>query len=179
MELRNVIAAALVAAESKPSFNSHAGWKLYICVTPQNEPLADATAYAALTWVQITGVGSVGETGTTTNMLTYDTWDDTVVQKAKGLSNAGDPSVEVARDPDDAGQVALRAAALTNWVYAFKMEANDKPTSEAGAKPTIHYNRGYVSGPTRPNGRNEDFDVEVFQLALVQKEIVVAPVDPA
>lgn len=32
-----------------------------------------------------------------------------------------------------------------------------------------------MSGPTRPNGQNEDFDLEVFTLGLVQEEIVVNP----
>lgn len=168
--------ALMTLALAAAYFNTHAGAKLYVCATPQPDDL-DAAGFAALTWVQVKGVGSHGETGTTTNILTYDTWDTDVVQKAKGMSNAGDPEVEVARDPDDAGQDILRTAAGTNFNYAFKIEGTDKPNNLSGSKPTIRYNRGLVAGPREPNGRNEDFDLEVFTLALQQKQIKVDPVD--
>lgn len=157
-------------------FNTNAGSKLYICTTPKADDL-DAAAFALLTWVEIKGVGSVGETGSKTNILNYETWGDAVVQKAKGLTDGGSPEIELARDADDAGQVALRAAADTNFSYAFKIERNDKPNNDVDSKPTIRYNRGLVSGPTQPNGRNEDFDLEVFMLGLQQKQITVNPVD--
>lgn len=153
-------------------FNTNAGSKLYICATPQAVDLSQA-AFEGLTWVQIKGVGSLGETGSQTNILTYDTWDTTVVQKAKGMTNAGDPEIELARDDTDPGQDLLRAAAATNYNYAFKTERNDKKT-DAGT-PTVIYNRGLVTGPRRPNGRNEDFDLEIFSLGLNQKEVVVDP----
>lgn len=156
-------------------FNTNAGSKLYVCATPQPDEL-NVTEYAALTWVQVGGVGSIGETGSNTNILNYETWDDEVVQKAKGLTDAGSPDIEVARDPDDAGQIILRTAAGTNLIYAFKIEGNDKPNTNPGSKPTIRYNRGLITGPREPNGRNEDFDLEIFGTGLVQKQIKVNPV---
>lgn len=172
--MKNILAltTALVAAGY---FNTNAGSKLYVCATAQPDEL-DRTEFEGLTWVQVGGVGSVGETGDNTNMLSYDTWDDAVVQKAKGMTNAGDPEIEVARDPDDAGQDILRTAAGTNLYYAFKIEGTDKPDTNPASKPTIRYNRGLVAGPREPNGRNEDFDLEIFTLGLVQKQIKVDPV---
>lgn len=154
--------------------NSNANSKLFICATPQNADL-DQTGYEALTWVEIKGIGSHGEVGTATNILTYDTWDLLVLDKAKGISNAGDPELEVARLPFDAGQILLRTAGRPTVVdkYAFKMVRNDATFS--GGVASIIYNRGLVAGPRRPFGRNEDFDVEVYNLALVQSEIVVNP----
>jgi hypothetical protein len=151
--------------------NANAGAKVYICATPQNTDL-DQAGYEALAWVEIKAIGNHGETGPNTNILTYDTWDTTVIQKAKGMTDAGSPEIEVARIALDPGQVLLRAAALTNYNYAFKMVRNDAPT--ANAAPTILYNRGLVTGPRRPHGRNEDFDLEIFTLALQQLEIAVA-----
>ncbi len=168
--------ASLTAIAATAHFNTNAGSKFYICVTPKPDDL-DAAAFALLTWVQVKGVGSFGETGSKTNILSYETWDDAVVQKAKGLTDGGSPEVELARDPDDPGQVAFRAAADTNFSYAFKIERNDKPNNDVDSKPTIRYNRGLVSGPTQPNGRNEDFDLEIFMLGLQQKQITVDPVD--
>lgn len=172
----SLLASAVLAAPAA-FFNTNAGSKLYICATAQAADL-DATAFAGLTWVLISGVGNHGEAGTSTNILTYDTWDTTVVQKAKGMSNAGDPEIELARIPTDAGQILLRTAAGTNLNYAFKIVRTDKPTDEVGATPTIIYNRGLVVGPNRPFGRNEDFDLDVFTLGLNQKEVVVNPIDP-
>lgn len=167
-----LLATAATFAAPIAFANANAGSKLYVCATAQNSDLERA-GYEALTWVQVTGVGSHGEVGTTTNILTYDTWDTTVVQKAKGMKNAGDPEIELARIPTDPGQIILRAAANTNFNYAFKIERND-PAVEGG-EPTIIYNRGLVTGPRRPMGRNEDFDLEIFTLALNQVELVVDP----
>jgi len=176
-KLSSSLCAAFAGAGLPAAFaNSNAASKLYVCSTAQNADL-DATEYAALTWVQIGAVGSRGETGKATNILTYDTWDTTVVQKAKGMTDAGSPAIEVARIPTDPGQVILRTggAVGNNNSYAFKEERAD---AEAGGTGTILYNRGLITGPTRPGGRNEDFDLEVFTLALQQEEIVVDPVGP-
>lgn len=151
---------------------SLAGRKFYICATAQATAL-DAAGYAALTWTEVGGVGAMGESGMSTNILTYDMWNTDVVDKSKGTSNAGDPTLEVARDHTDTGQDLLRTAALTRLKYAFKVEHSDAPS---GYTNTIVYHRGLVAGPVRPNGRNEDFDLEVFTLALTQREVVVDPV---
>lgn len=176
--MKNTVLASTTALVATAYFNTNAGSKLYVCATPQPTDL-DATAFAGLTWVLVGGVGSVGETGDNTNMLNYETWDDEVVQKAKGLTDAGSPEIEVARDPSDAGQDILRTAAQTTLYYAFKIEGTDLPDATVGSTPTIRYNRGLVAGPREPNGRNEDFDLEIFTLGLVQKQIKVDPVSAA
>lgn len=153
--------------------NSLQGSKVYICATAQASPLANAAAYAALTWVEVKKVGNMGQIGTQTNMLSYNTWGDSVIQKAKGLNDAGNPTLEVMRDTADAGQDAIRVAAATNLNYAFKIERNDKLTG--GGTNSIIYNRGLVAGPSRPQGGNEEFDVEVFTLAFQDLETVVDP----
>lgn len=151
---------------------TQAGAKFYIAVStgsalPQNSDL-DQTAYDALEWLEVKGVGSVGETGTNTNIVSYDELSTDVTQKGKGISNAGDPEVEVRRIGTDPGQVELRAAALTNDSYAFKYELADS----GGTNGTTYYNRGLVTGPRTPNGRNEDFDLEIYALGLNQRQIV-------
>lgn len=153
--------------------NTNAASKWYVCPTPQNRTLSEAD-YNDLTWVLISNVGNVGETGKSTNVLTYNTWDTQVADKAKGVTDAGSPTFEVARDPDDPGQDILRQAGAVgnNNKYAFKQVRADGPVGGVG---TIFYNRGIVGGPTRPNGGNEDFDLEVFTLGFVQEEIIVEP----
>ena len=149
------------------------GSKVYICATAQAAAPANAAAYAALTWVEIKKVGNMGQVGTSQNVLSYPTWGDAVTGKEKGATDAGNPTLEVMRDTADAGQDALRAAALTNSKYAFKIERADKLTG--GGTNSIFYNWGIVTGPARPQGANEDFDVEVFTLGFAALE---TPVDP-
>lgn len=153
------------------------GAKFYIAVDdttsealPQNSDLTD-TAFAALTWLEVKGVGSFGETGTTQNKPSYDELATDVTQKGKGIANAGDPAIEVRRIGSDPGQIEMRAAATVNDLnnYAFKYEL----ANTLGANGTIRYNRGVVTGPTHPNGGNEDFDLENYELGLNQEQIVV------
>lgn len=167
------LATGAILASLAAFANSNAASKIYVCSTPQNVAL-DQTGYEALTWVEVGAVGSRGEAGTMTNVLTYNTWNTAVAQKAKGVSDAGSPELEVARLPTDPGQVILRAAAAVgnNNSYAFKELRAD---GAIGATGTVIYNRGLVMGPKRPGGRNEDFDLEVFTLAFQQQEIIVAP----
>lgn len=148
-----------------PEAQTNSGSKLSICVLPQNEDLTE-TAFAALTYVQVKKVGNVGERGITTNIVTYDTWDTAVALKGKGISNAGDPEVEMARDLADPGQTAMRAAGQPDVqdAYAFKVE---RPSGE------IEYLRGLVTGPRTPGGRNEDFVLHVYSLALNQVPVEV------
>lgn len=166
--------AAMVGAFPLGFANTNAGSKLYVCATPQQADL-DQAGYEALDWVEVANVGSHGEVGPSTNILTYDTWNTSVIQKAKGMTDAGSPEIEVARDPTDEGQGILRDAARTNLNYAFKIVRNDKPNTAPTATATTIYNRGLVAGPRRPMGRNEDFDLEIFTLGLQQLEIVVDP----
>jgi hypothetical protein len=153
--------------------NSNAASKIFVCATAQNTDLNQGD-YEGLDWVEVKGVGNLGETGKSTNILTYPTWDTSVVQKAKGLTDAGSPTLEVARIPTDAGQIILRAAGAVgnNNNYAIKILRSDGSTTTNG---TVQYNRGLVAGPTRPNGANEDFDLEIFTFGLQQEEIVVNP----
>lgn len=153
--------------------NTNAFSKFYVCPTPQNTNLTEDD-YNSLEWVLVSGLGNLGETGKSTNVLTYNTWETEVADKAKGITDAGSPTVEVARDPNDNGQQVLRAAGAVgnNNKYAFKILRADGPLGGTG---TIQYNRGIVTGPTRPNGQNEDFELEIFTLGLVQEEIVVNP----
>lgn len=167
--------AALLSAATTAFANTNAGKKFYVCSTAQQGDL-DAAAFALLTWVEVKGIGSLGDTGETTNILNYDTWDTDVIQKGKGTTDAGSPELEVARIPTDPGQMILRTAARTNLNYAVKLVGNDKPDNDPDSTPTIRYNRGLIVGPREPNGRVEDFDLEVFTFGFNQRQVKVDPV---
>lgn len=154
--------------------NSNAASKIYVSSVAVPDVDMVQADYELLTWVEIGSVGNRGETGKNTNMLSYNTWNTNVIQKAKGMTDAGTVEIEVARLPTDAGQIILRAAGAVgnNNNYAFKELRSDGPVGGVGS---VFYNRGLVGGPKRPGGRNEDFDLEVFTLGLQQDEVVVAP----
>lgn len=156
-----------MAAEAQ----TNAGSKLSICVTPQNEDLTQAE-FAALTYVPVSNVGNVGERGVNTNMVTYDTYDTLTALKGKGITNAGDPQVEMAQKLSDPGQIAMKAAGAPDNpdAYAFKLER---------ASGEVEYMRGLVAGPNIPGGRNEDFILNTYVLGLNQIPVTVpAPVTP-
>jgi len=159
---------------------TNAGAKFYIAVDTDGDAAPQATdltssEYAGLTWLEVKAVGSVGETGTNTNIVTYDTLGTDVTLKSKGISNAGDPEIEVARLPADPGQIQMRVAAASRNAFAYKYEQDDQITADTG-NGTTYFNRGIITGPRHPNGRNEDFVLEMYQLGLNQKEIVVEAV---
>jgi len=150
--------------------NTNKGRKFFICATAQ--PIdVNSAGYEGLTWVEVKNIGSIGQTGTDTNIVNYDELSTDVTQKEKGISNAGDPEVEMARNASDAGQDLMRSSAITKQYWAFKVEDDDKVTGPGHG--TRYYMRGLVTGPTRPNGRNEDFNLEIFKLGLVQLEVIV------
>lgn len=151
---------------------TNAGGKFYICETPQSKDITKSE-FEALTWVEITNIGQLPESGSNTNIVNYDTIDTKVTQKGKGVTDAGTGTLEVAFVGDDAGQVALRKAANTNFNYATKRELTDAPDSSH--TNTIFYNRGLITGPTHSGGGVEDFVTETYTFANNQQEIVVAP----
>ncbi len=169
--MRKLLASASIGAIANTFANTMSGGKLFVCATPQPADLTKEE-YEALVWVQVKGIGNHGETGTTQNIVGYDTWDQVFTDKDKGIANAGDPEVEVARIDGDAGQNLFEtmAQARNKNKYAFKVERNDAPE---GGQPTKFYNRGVVTGPRTQHGRNEDFDLEIYQLGLVQEQIKV------
>lgn len=173
--MKKFLAAALLTSALVPAAfaNANAGSKVYISTAALGNTVLVQADFDALTWVEIKSVGNLGETGSKTNILNYDTWGDTVIQKAKGLTDAGSPTLEVARIYNDPGQVLARAACLANLNYGFKVLRNDP--AFVGGVGTIIYNRGLLVGPTNPNGKNEDFDLDVYTIAFQQLEVRVNP----
>lgn len=147
------------------------GMKISICANPQNGVPLNQAAFAALTYVAIGKVGNRGDLGPDTNIVNYPTLDTSVQYKQKGITDAGDFEIEVAYAAQDPGQLLLRAAALTPWNYAFKIEFNDAPSGVSAG--TVVYNAGIVTGPVRGGGGNEDFIVETFTVGFNQLEVVI------
>lgn len=145
------------------------GRKFYFCETAQPSDL-DQAGFEALTYIEVGSIVTVGETGANTNVVSQDYWGTDVTQKQTGVTNAGDPTVEVGQDLGDAGQNAMRAVANNGGNYAYKIEDALLPGQ---LTPVIRYNRGIVLGPVDSNGDVEGWNNQTFTFGNNQKQITV------
>lgn len=141
---------------------------LSFCVTPQNEDLTSADA-EALTWVPVGMVGSFGEHGYDTNMISYPTLDQDLTVKAKGTTDGGNVTIEVAENNSDPGQIALNTA-------AHPSDANNYALKIAYANGDIRYVRGPIGGPRYSGGGSEDFRTATYTLGANQ--VLSVPATP-
>jgi hypothetical protein len=138
-----------------------AGALVYICSTPENADLANVTAAAALTYVQVGKVGKLGGYGNKTNMVSYPVLDKLLTLKAKGATDGGSFTIECATDKTDAGQIALSTAADPSSQDNFVVKI-------AYADGEVHYVRGPIGGPEYAGGGNEAFRTSMYTLGVNQ-----------
>jgi len=112
------------------------GSKLYIGTPKEPENGADLVSsdFTSVTWTEITPIESIGALGDTNELATFNAIGIGRTLKRKGVANAGSMEVVMGADYADAGQLALRAAAVAKGSYAFKVEFNDKPATGASPK---------------------------------------------
>jgi hypothetical protein len=86
----------------------------------------DEAGYTALTFTNIGGVESIPAFGAQTGVNTFQPLDGPQ-EKHKGPTNYGSLQIPMARDPKDAGQILVRAAAAPsqNALYAFQVTYPD------------------------------------------------------
>lgn len=116
-----------------------AGSKLYIGTTASNA--------ASDSYVEIGSIVNIPEFGRTYDEFTFASLGDRAVQKFKGTYNDGSVTIELGRDPSDAGQAAIQTALDHDFDYNFKVSLNDaSPVS--GSHPTIIYFKAKVMSYT-------------------------------
>lgn len=147
---------------------SHAGVTVGVCTDPQDEDLTSAD-FQSLAYVNIGGVGSLGEYGVVTEWLHYVLEDSRLASKMKGMTDAGNPELEVARDDSDAGQAVMRLVGD----YTFESSVALCVTKQDGSRDFL---RGLVFGPISVGGGPEDFDLDKYVIALQQIPIHVTPI---
>ena len=115
---------------------------------------ADESALAALSYTEVGGVETLGEIGPQSQDVTFTPLDGSNVQHFKGSTDNGATTVTCARDPLDAGQIAMAAAAATKFEYAGKIVLADG--ADANDTDTVIYVRGPVmSGRLNVGGAND------------------------
>lgn len=156
--------------------NTVAGSKFSIGTTMQ---ATNRTQFEADTYTPLGGLSNIGEMGTQSNVLQFPLISDEFVAKSKGTRNAGDPAIVVGRITDDPGQIALRAAEVTNYFYNFKLELPD--AQDELHTNTIIYFRAIVASALNQLGGNEDFITETYTLGIyprplfVESELIPSP----
>lgn len=114
----------------------------------------DQSALAALTYVEIGSVESIGEFGPQANDSSFIPLKGPSVQHLKGAVDNGMLPIVYAHDPLDAGQLALAAAAATKFEYAVKIVLSDG--ADSNDTDTTFYARGPVFGNrTNIGGAND------------------------
>lgn len=81
----------------------------------------DAAGYAALTFVSIGEVTDIPDFGREFEMVTHKPIGSRGTVKKKGGFNEGSIDLKLGLNTDDAGQVLLKAAALSDVDYSFKI----------------------------------------------------------
>ena len=161
---------------------THAGRTISVAVDlDPSVDLADAAAFAALSWVEVPNVGEFPEYGRTESIATYKTTKTTL--KGKGVPDFGGGAMEVARVSGNAAHAALRAAGAKNLHVAFKIDHVDATGAANPAySATADFVKGVISGPTRGGSGDEDFIVDAYELGFTQvvtsEPAQIAPAGP-
>jgi hypothetical protein len=85
----------------------------------------DSTGFAALTYVVVGEVTDIGEVGREYALVTHMPVGSRSVQKFKGSYNNGTMQIQMGRDSSNAGQVAMKAALISDADYSFKVTLQD------------------------------------------------------
>lgn len=81
----------------------------------------DSTGYAALTYTTVGEITNYGEFGRVYNLVTHNPVASRGTVKKKGSFNDGQMNLQIGLDTDDAGQILMKAAALSDNDYAVKV----------------------------------------------------------
>ncbi|MGA0604858.1 phage tail tube protein [Phenylobacterium sp. VNQ135] len=134
------------------AYSSGSGTKFYYCTTA-GPTAATVSQYAALTWVELTGVETIGEFGDSSQSVTFNLLSEGRVRKLKGARDAGDVQVVCAHDPLSSSQAAMKGFAATSYNYAFKVLTADG--ADANDTDSVFYFTGKVmSAPFNPGDAN-------------------------
>jgi hypothetical protein len=119
----------------------------------------------AATFVEVLGVENLGEFGDENETVTFTVLGDGRVRKMKGTADAGTLALVVGRDGDDAGQLALRAAAKTKSRYAIKVTLDDQITPTTG-NPTTFWFAAIIGSAKNSIGSANEVVKTTFNLLI-------------
>lgn len=137
------------------------GTRVYICTTPTS--LEDITGLAALTYVEVKGVETLGEIGPQSQDSTFTPLAGPNVKHLKGARDNGITTTTCARLPLDPGQIAMKAAEATKFEYAVKIVMAD--AADNNDTDTVIYVRGPIMSARNGIGGANDVTKVTFGVA--------------
>lgn len=105
----------------------------------------DATDFASVSWTQVKGWSSAGDITDNQAEVTESVIDLGRDLSTKGTFNAPRQAHRFIPIVDDAGQLAMRAASLTNYNYPMKVEWDDTPPVKTATVTMTIANPGVIS----------------------------------
>lgn len=150
------------------------GTQVAICVTPTTSK--DRAVLAALTFVDIGSIETLGEIGPQSQDVTFTNINGDPVQHLKGSTDNGAMTMVCGKDPLDPGQIALLTAAGTKLEYALRITEQD--AADANDPDSVTYVRGPVMGGRKTLGGANDVTKRSFMIGLNfydELESVAAP----
>lgn len=138
------------------------GVQVAICVTPTTSKVR--SVLAALTYVDIGSIESLGEIGPQSQDVTFTNINGDPVQHLKGATDNGAMTIVCGKDPLDPGQIALLTAASTKLEYALRITEQD--AADANDPDSVTYVRGPVMGGRKTLGGANDVTKRSFMVGL-------------
>ncbi len=139
-------------------------------IGPANSVANDATAYAALTYVEVGNIVDIEGAGDTFDPVTTDQLGDRRTKTLKGQKKGGTPRVVYDFDDSDTGQTNLKAAAASDSQYAIKIELDNS----GGTNGSTFYARVLVMGAPITIGTANNMVRRAVQLAINSDTVEVA-----
>lgn len=88
----------------------------------------DVAGYSALTFTAVGEITDLGEFGREYALVTHNPVGSRGTQKFKGSFNEGTMNLSLGLDTDDAGQVLMKAASLSDTPYSFEVTTQNGDT---------------------------------------------------
>jgi len=113
-------------------------------ISASNPATYNAAGFGALSYSVVGEIVDAGEYGRTYNLVTHNPLDSRKTVKKKGSYNDGTMTLQVARDPSDAGQAILVTALDSDSDHSFKVTLQDG-TIQYFAAQVLSYTTGVGS----------------------------------
>lgn len=139
-----------------PSIFAGAGTNFFLTSTTTPPATNDAAGYAALTFIPIGCISSLGSFGKTYNAATIDCLVDGATHTLKGTLSRGTLEVTVALDDTSAAFTALETAVAdkSTGLYHFKIVLPNKQAS-AGKDAVRYFSGRVMSNVENVTGSND------------------------
>lgn len=149
----------------------HSTAKSKVFIGSANATISTILEFEDEDWTEIKEIEDLGEWGPEAKELSFESLDDNYTRRRKGVIDSGSVPLVVARDPQDPGQAAARAAVNSSLPYAFKVEIADKST--ALGTNTVAYFRAVVLSARNSFGTANDITKTTFNLGIDGKVLEV------